>query len=118
MNIRTMFGAMLMTLICSQAKAEIIIGAGTKSCGAYNEVLKSPMEALHFQSWALGYLSGLNGINGGIDFLEDVDSDGIIGALRMYCKSHPLDQFDTAAGNVYGQLIARAIAKAERRKKR
>ena len=88
---------------------QTLIGPNQETCGkwTHEHQLKSAL-SLVFQSWIVGYLSGLNTAGVGVlrrpDFLKSTDLYAIVGWIDNYCASHPLDRLDVAAAHLFGAL--------------
>lgn len=74
------------------------------SCGKYTVL--GNVEKERYRNWFLGYLSGEN-LSSPTDFLVDMDSQGVLGALEKYCSENPLDFFAQGAVFVRNQLQKR-----------
>lgn len=93
----------------SSARAEdakgtyAVTGYGTQSCGSYALARKDPdgAEAMLFSTWIGGYLTATNehlpdtnDISGGASL------DELLGWLDNYCRTHPIKNLASAAGQL------------------
>lgn len=87
--------ALLLAIIQVEAKedVQVISGAGTMSCGKYVSLSTDKDLANIFETWAQGFLSGINfaehGHNGN-RWKALPDADTIKLYLDKYCKDNPL----------------------------
>ncbi|WP_228747752.1 hypothetical protein [Bradyrhizobium sp. BR 10289] len=84
-----------------------IVGAGSQSCSAWTSRTKNAVVKGAFESWVVGFISGLNvssdrEIIGGGDFLA------IVAWMDRRCKSSPTDQIGIAALDLAMQLAGSA----------
>lgn len=102
--------ALLSAAVCQHAKAELLQGIGSTSCGEFAKMYSTnPKETeLFYFSWAQGFMSALN-------FSNSVSGDRVIyrqlkttkeqmAALRTYCNRHPLADYYEAVLDVYKGL--------------
>jgi hypothetical protein len=87
-----------------------IIGHGLSSCGTWTQERREARGAIPTRAWILGYLSGVNALDGDADFLAPVavDSPAIFGWIDNYCRSKPLDNVQDAVNGLMIELRSRA----------
>ena len=68
--------AVLMVLCASGADAgSTLVGAGSQTCSAWTNRKKNPVVKGSFESWLVGFISGLN-VSGQRDMIGGGDLDG------------------------------------------
>ncbi|MCK1438318.1 hypothetical protein [Bradyrhizobium sp. 15] len=99
--------AMLLLLTTCLKAGSTIVGAGSQSCTAWMNRKKNPVVKAAFESWVVGFVSGLNvgaekEIVGGGDFIA------IVAWMDRRCKSNSLDQIGVAALDLAMELAGNA----------
>ena len=102
-------------VLINLATANTLLGAGLTRCGQYMQFAQqSPEISRTIDSWALGYLSGVNFIfytSKGIDLLSDQNSEKITAFIQGYCKASPLKNVTEAANEYWFNLAERTRRK-------
>jgi len=81
-----------------RAQKYMLMGQGTRSCGAWREDRQAgPLAAFGEKSWVVGFLSGV-GYTGIANPLNRVDADGVFAWIDNYCQARPLKSIAEAAG--------------------
>jgi hypothetical protein len=73
-----------------------LIGAGSQSCTAWTNRKKNPVVKGSFESWLVGFISGLN-VSGERDMIGGGDFDAIINWMDSRCLIAPGDTIGIAA---------------------
>jgi hypothetical protein len=84
-----------------------IIGAGSRSCSAWTNRIKNAVVKGAFESWVVGFISGLN-VSGDREIVAGGDFTAIIAWMDQRCKSNPTDQIGIAALDLAMQLAGSA----------
>ncbi|MCD9887324.1 hypothetical protein LUI11_31600 [Bradyrhizobium diazoefficiens] len=84
-----------------------IVGAGSQSCTAWTNRAKSVVVKGVFESWVVGFISGLN-VSGDREIVGGGDFAAIVGWMDRRCKSHPADQIGIAALDLAMELAGSA----------
>jgi hypothetical protein len=107
-------GAIGLLALINTAHANTQLGAGLAQCSQYVQFMQqTPELSRAIDSWALGYLSGVNFIihtSKNIDLLADQNSEKIISFIQGYCKASP-SKTVTEAANQYWFGLAERIRK-------
>ena len=84
----------------------MVLGIGTKSCGA---VVKEIDNNVHYNNYFTGYLTAVNSwVGNGINNLrEGTDNEGIALWLKNYCTAHPVEDYDEALKQLVFELMDR-----------
>lgn len=79
------------------------LGSGGASCGDYT---RQPENRVQRDAWVLGYVSAMN-LSRRDDVLQAdaVSAYAISEAVAVYCRNNPLHAINTAATNVFQQLV-------------
>jgi hypothetical protein len=83
-----------LALACLSTAADAgstIIGAGSQTCTAWTNRKKNAVVKGSFESWLVGFISGLN-ISGERDMVGGGDFDAIIAWMDHRCLTTPLDR--------------------------
>jgi hypothetical protein len=85
-----------------------IVGHGNSKCSLYNDAAKSTNELRSgFETWAVGYLSGINAITNIVlkdkDFLVRPSGEEIISYLQNYCQANPSKTWANAVNEYWLQ---------------
>src|SRR3984893_1798368 len=86
-----------------------IIGAGSQTCTAWTNRTKNAVVKGSFESWLVGFISGLN-VSGERDMVGGGDFDAIIEWMDKRCLATPSDRIGIAALDL-GMELARKTAK-------
>jgi hypothetical protein len=86
-----------------------IIGAGSQTCTAWTHRKKNAVVKGSFESWLVGFISGLN-ISGERDMVGGGDFDAIIAWMDQRCLTTPSDRIGIAALDL-GMELAKKAAK-------
>ena len=98
----------LMLLCASSADAgSTLIGAGSQTCTAWANRKKNPVVKGSFESWLVGFISGLN-VSGERDMVGGGDFDSIIEWMDNRCHVTPSDRIGIAALDLGMELAKRA----------
>lgn len=84
-----------------------IIGAGSQSCSAWTNRTKNTLVKGAFESWVVGFISGLN-VSGDREIVGGGDFTAIVAWMDQRCKSNPTDQIGIAALDLAMQLAGSA----------
>ena len=101
-----------LVLICLSTIADAgssIIGAGSQTCTAWTNRKKNAVVKGSFESWLVGFISGLN-ISGERDIVGGGDFDAIISWMDQRCLATPSDRIGIAALDL-GMEFARKAAR-------
>ncbi len=83
---------------------------GLSSCGTWtseHDVNSTVAKAQN--SWLMGYVTAFNRwAYNDTDITNGVDHDGLVAAVTLYCRTHPLDTVSVAAETLIGDLLVRA----------
>ena len=86
-----------------------IIGAGSQTCTAWTNRKKNAVVKGSFESWLVGFISGLN-VSGERDMVGGGDFDAIIEWMDKRCLATPSDRIGIAALDL-GMELAKKAAK-------
>ena len=86
-----------------------IIGAGSQTCTAWTNRTKNAVVKGSFESWLVGFISGLN-VSGERDMVGGGDFDAIIEWMDKRCLATPSDRIGIAALDL-GMELAKKAAK-------
>ena len=84
-------GLVLACLATTADAGSSIIGAGSQTCTAWTNRKKNAVVKGSFESWLVGFISGLN-ISGERDIVGGGDFDAIIAWMDRRCLASPSDQ--------------------------
>jgi len=93
------------------ARAGVVYGAGTISCGKWQQYRSSDNKGNVYQTeaWVDGFLSGFNFEDGEPDFLAPKpDAIAFYAWIDNYCREKPLDEVIQATVALKKELVARA----------
>ena len=89
-------------------KKGAIMGVGGQTCGQFGENYKQSTETvdLIYQSWARGYMSGLNIMfeSAGSKLRNSSDMKSIYSSIQYMCSTNPLKTFLDIATEIYYKL--------------
>lgn len=110
---KILLGFAIAALMTSGALARegIMYGAGTISCGEWQQHRSSGYKANSYQAqaWVDGFLSGINTAGDGPDFLAPKpDAVAFYAWIDNYCREKPLDALIQAAFALKKELASRA----------
>lgn len=82
---------------------------GARSCGAWQENRQDerdgyPRDAETFQTWVVGYLSGVVA-GSGMDFLAGTDNEVVFAMIDVYCDANPQMNLADAGTHVARRLM-------------
>jgi hypothetical protein len=80
---------MAFTSTAQAQEGKFIIGPRNFSCGKWTNTPKNTAQHDVLESWVLGYLSGINAENAGVDFLRGREPDGLMAWIDNYCRRNP-----------------------------
>jgi hypothetical protein len=117
-----LIGAASVGVSQAQNDTAIVLGPGTKSCGAWLKLQKRPAgpppsvqqemvrigikQAL--RSWVLGYISAYNRhVQSGGNITKNTDHEGIYAFIHDYCRKSPLHSVEWAAWALIAALDRR-----------
>ena len=101
-----------LVLICLSTIADAgssIIGAGSQTCTAWTNRKKNTIVKGSFESWLVGFISGLN-ISGERDIVGGGDFDAIVSWMDQRCLATPSERIGIAALDL-GMELARKAAR-------
>jgi hypothetical protein len=84
-----------------------IVGAGSQTCSAWTSRTKSPVVKGSFESWLVGFISGLN-VSGERDMIGGGDFDAIIKWMDKRCLAMPSERIGIAALDLGMELAKKA----------
>lgn len=84
-----------------------IVGAGSQSCTAWMNRKKNPVVKAAFESWVVGFVSGLN-VGAEREIVGGGDFTAIVAWMDRRCKSNSLDQIGVAALDLAMELAGNA----------
>ena len=99
-----------LALACLSSVADAgssIIGAGSHTCTAWTNRKKNAIIKGSFESWLVGFISGLN-ISGERDMIGGGDFVAIIAWMDQRCLTTPSDRIGIAALDLGMELAKRA----------
>lgn len=102
-------GLLLACLAIAADAGSSIIGAGSQTCTAWTNRKKNAVVKGSFESWLVGFISGLN-ISGERDMVGGGDFDAIIAWMDHRCLTAPSDRIGIAALDL-GMELAKKAAK-------
>lgn len=82
-----------------------IVGAGSQSCTSWMNRRKNPVVKAAFESWVVGFVSGLN-VSAVKDIIGGGDFTAIVAWMDRRCMSHPMDQIGIAALDLAMELAS------------
>jgi hypothetical protein len=100
--------AIVFILFCTPVAAEAgstIVGAGSQTCTAWTNRKKNAVVKGSFESWLVGFMSGLN-VSGERDMIGGGDFDAIIEWMDKRCLATPSERIGIAALDL-GMELAR-----------
>ena len=98
----------LMLLSASAAEAgSTLVGAGSQTCSAWTNRKKNPVVKGSFESWLVGFISGLN-VSGERNMIGGGDFDSIVAWMDDRCRATPGDRIRIAALDLGMELAKRA----------
>ena len=110
-NTFVLTGAVGFLALVNTAYANTQLGVGLTRCSQYVQFMQqAPEISRAIDSWALGYLSGVNFIiytSKNIDLLADKNSEGIISFIQGYCRASPSKSVTEAANQYWFGLAER-----------
>src|SRR3954447_23108780 len=84
-----------------------IVGAGSQSCTAWMNRKKNPVVKAAFESWVVGFVSGLN-VSAEREIVGGGDFTAIVAWMDRRCVSRPSDQIGIAALDLAMELAGHA----------
>jgi hypothetical protein len=84
-----------------------IVGAGSQSCSAWTNRTKNAIVKGAFESWVMGFVSGLN-VSGDREIVGGGDYTAIVAWMDQRCRSRPTDQIGIAALDLAMELAGNA----------
>ena len=84
-----------------------IVGAGSQTCTAWTNRKKNAVVKGSFESWLVGFISGLN-VSGERDIVGGGDFDAIIEWMDRRCLAAPSDRIGIAALDLGMELANKA----------
>ncbi|UPK38625.1 hypothetical protein IVB18_16125 [Bradyrhizobium sp. 186] len=97
----------LLLPITSPNAGSTIVGAGSQSCTAWTNRNKNPVVKGAFESWVMGFISGLN-VSGDREIVGGGDFTAIVAWMDRRCKSNSSDQIGVAALDLAMELAGNA----------
>lgn len=98
---------MLLLPITSLNAGLTIVGAGSQSCTAWMNRKKNPVVKAAFESWVVGFVSGLN-VGAEREIVGGGDFTAIVAWMDRRCKSSSLDPIGVAALDLAMELAGNA----------
>ena len=71
-----------------------IVGAASQSCSTWTNRTKNAVVKGAFESWAVGFISGLN-VSGDREIVGGGDFTAIIAWMDQRCRSRPTDKLES-----------------------
>ena len=99
--------AMLLLLTTRLKAGSTIVGAGSQSCKAWTNRKKNPVVKEAFESWVMGFVSGLN-VSGDREIVGGGEFSAIVAWMDRRCSSNPSDQIGVAALDLAMELAGDA----------
>lgn len=99
--------AILLLLTGDLNAGSTIVGAGSQSCTAWMNRKKNPVVKAAFESWVVGFVSGLN-VGAEREIVGGGDFTAIVAWMDWRCKSNSLDQIGVAALDLAMELAGNA----------
>lgn len=99
----------LLSVSCAADAGSTIIGAGSQTCTAWTNRKKNPVVKGSFESWLVGFISGLN-VSGERDMVGGGDFDAVIEWMDKRCSATPSERIGIAALDL-GMELAKNAAK-------
>jgi hypothetical protein len=84
-----------------------IVGVGSQSCSAWASRNKSAIVKSEFESWVVGFISGLN-VSGDREIVGGGDFAAIVAWMDRRCRSNPSEQIGVGALNLAIELAGNA----------
>jgi hypothetical protein len=100
----------LLTFSSTAGAGSTIIGAGSQTCTAWTNRKKNAVVKGSFESWLVGFISGLN-ISGERDIVGGGDFDAITAWMDKRCLATPSERIGIAALDLGMELAKKAAAK-------
>jgi hypothetical protein len=99
---------LILLCLCANAEAgSTIVGAGSQTCTAWTNRKKNPVVKGSFESWLVGFISGLN-VSGERDMIGGSDFDAIIEWMDKRCAATPSERIGIAALDLGMELAKKA----------
>lgn len=99
--------AILLLPISALDAGATIVGAGSQSCSTWTNRTKNAVVKGAFESWVVGFISGLN-VSGDREIVGGGDFTAIIAWMDQRCRSRPTDQIGIAALDLAMELAGNA----------
>jgi hypothetical protein len=97
---------LLLQMTCLNA-GSTIVGAGSQSCTGWMNRKKNPVVKAAFESWVVGFVSGLN-VSAEREIVGGGDFTAIVAWMDRRCVSRPSDQIGIAALDLAMELAGHA----------
>ncbi|MBR0916132.1 hypothetical protein [Bradyrhizobium japonicum] len=97
---------LLLPITCLNA-GSTIVGAGSQSCTAWLNRKKNSVVKAAFESWVVGFVSGLN-VSAEREIVGGGDFPAIVAWMDRRCKSNSSDQIGVAALDLAIELAGNA----------
>jgi hypothetical protein len=100
--------AVVLIILCASAAdaGSTLVGAGSQTCSAWTNRKKNAVVKGSFESWLVGFISGLN-VSGERDMIGGGDFDPIIAWMDNRCHATPSDRIGIAALDLGMELASR-----------
>lgn len=102
----TVIAILLLPITCLNA-GSTIVGAGSQSCTGWMNRKKNPVVKAAFESWVVGFVSGLN-VSTEREIVGEGDFIAIVAWMDRRCVSRPSDQIGIAALDLAMELAGEA----------
>jgi hypothetical protein len=103
------FAIIILLSTCSIADAgSTIIGAGSQTCTAWTNRKKNKVVKGSFESWLVGFISGLN-LSGERDMIGGGDFDAITEWMDRHCLATPSERIGILALDLGMELARKAV---------
>jgi hypothetical protein len=97
----------LLSLTADAEAGSTIVGAGSQTCTAWTNRKKNVVVKGSFESWLVGFISGLN-VSGERDIVGGGDFDAIIEWMDKRCSAAPSERIGIAALDLGMELAKKA----------
>jgi hypothetical protein len=87
-----------------EQEGKFIIGPHDFSCSKWTNTPKNTAQHDVLGSWLLGYLSGTNVENAGVDFLRGRELDELMAWIDNYCQRNPAHGITQAINELIKEL--------------
>ena len=104
--------ALLLLAAAPNHFAYSMLGEGSMSCGEWVDRRRAePSRVLPESAWVSGYVTAMartDSVRSGREIARGLERPGIDHWVDNYCAVHPLDNVETAASALVGDLLSKA----------